>query len=422
MKPIPRRVNRMIPVAAAGLLVGTSMTATDWPQFRGPYRGGTVHEAGLLESWAEGQPTVVWRRSIGTGYSAVSAVGDRLYTMDADESQEHVLCLDAATGETLWKVDAGEFVQAELGDGGPRSTPSVVGGIVYTTTSQALLLALEAADGKLIWKKDLQEIGPSPRFGYAASALIDGEVVILEVGDKDKSPGIVALDRKTGEVRWSSLEGAAGYSSAIVAEIGGVRQYVVFRRAGQEAAGLSTTGEVLWRFPTPDALAAIVMPIFMPPDRIFLSTSDDSFGGHMIRVLAGDEGFEAEELWSERLMRNHFNTSVLVDGHLYGFDNGTLRCLDAATGEKRWAKRGFGKGSVVASGDLLYVLSDAGLVVLVRASPAGFEELGRSQVMEGRSWTAPSLANGRLYLRDFDEIVSLDVGGAVSKSSQEGAP
>ena len=383
---------------------------------------GTIEVPGLLESWAEGQPTVVWRQPIGTGYSAVTAVGDRLYTMDADENLEHVLCLDMATGKMLWKVDAGEFVQAELGDGGPRSTPTVVDGVVYTTTSQALLQALDAEDGTMIWKRDLTEMGPSPRFGYAASALVEGDTVILEVGDKDKSPGIVALDRKTGEVAWSSLEGPAGYSSAIVAEIGGVRQYVAFRRAGQEAVGLSTSGEVLWRFPTPDALAAIVMPIFMPPDRIFLSTSDDSFGGHMIRVLAGDEGFEAEELWSERLMRNHFNTSVLVDGHLYGFDNGTLRCLDAATGEKRWAKRGFGKGSVVASGDLLYVLSDAGLVVLVRASPAGFEELGRSQVMEGRSWTAPSLANGRLYLRDFDEIVSLDVGGAVSKSSQEGAP
>ena len=383
---------------------------------------GTIEMPGLLESWAEGQPTVVWRQPIGTGYSAVTAVGDRLYTMDADETQEHVLCLDAATGETLWKVDAGEFVQAELGDGGPRSTPTVVDSVVYTTTSQALLLALDANDGKLIWKKDLTEMGPPPRFGYAASALVDGETVILEVGNEDESPGIVALDRETGEVAWSSLEGPAGYSSTIVAEIGGVRQYVAFRRAGQEAVGLSTSGEVLWRFPTPDALAAIVMPIFMAPDRIFVSTSDDSFGGHMIRILRGDDGFEVEELWSERLMRNHFNTSVLVDGHLYGFDNGTLRCLDAATGEKRWAKRGFGKGSVVASGDLLYVLSDAGLVVLVRASPEGFEELGRSQVMEGRSWTAPSLANGRLYLRDFDEIVSLDIRGAAMKSSQEGEP
>ena len=200
-----------------------------------------------------------------------------------------------------------------------------------------------------------------------------------------------------------------------------MRQYVVFRRAGQEVAGLSTSGEVVWHFPTPDALAAIVMPLFMPPDRVFVSTSDDSFGGHMIRIVPGDEGFEVEELWSERLMRNHFNTSVLVNGYLYGFDNGTLRCLDAASGEKRWAKRGFGKCSVVASGDLLFVLSDAGMVVLVRASPEGFGELGRLQVTEGRSWTAPSVANGRMYLRDFDEIVSLDIRGAEAEA-EEGAP
>ena len=284
------------------------------------------------------------------------------------------------------------------------------------------LLALQAEDGAVIWQKDLTEMGPSPRFGYAASPLIDGDAVILEVGEKDKSPGIVALDRKTGERLWSSLDGPAGYSSAIAVEIDGVRQYVAFRRAGQEAVGLSTSGEILWRFPTPDALAAIVMPIFMAPDKIFVSTSDDSFGGHMIRIVRQDGEFQSEEVWSERLMRNHFNTSVLVDGHLYGFDNGTLRCLDAASGEKRWAKRGFGKGSVVSSGGLLFVLSDAGLVALVDASPEGFEERGRSQIMEGRSWTAPSLADGRLYLRDFDEIVSLDIRGATAATSQEGAP
>jgi len=197
---------------------------------------------------------------------------------------------------------------------------------------------------------------------------------------------------------------------------------VAFRRAGQEAVGLSTSGEVLWRFPTPDALAAIVMPIFMAPDRVFLSTSDDSFGGHMIQITRQGEEFQAKEVWSERLMRNHFNNSVLVDGHLYGFDNGTLRSIDASTGEKKWAKRGFGKGSVVASGNLLFVLSDAGLVALVRVSPERFEELGRAQVMEGRSWTAPSLANGRLYLRDFDEIVSLDLRGDAATGGQEGAP
>jgi outer membrane protein assembly factor BamB len=411
----------LVLASVIGLLAAAATGAADWPQFRGPQRAGTVDEPGLLQAWGAGEPAVVWRRAIGSGYSAVTVVGDRLYTMDADASQEHVLCLDAVTGKTRWQVDAGDFVQAELGDGGPRSTPTVVDDVVYTTTSQATLLALDAGDGRLIWQRDLTEFGPTPRFGYATSALVDDRVVIVEVGDKDRTPGVVALDRATGELVWSGLEGPAGYSSAIATEIGGVRQYIFFRRAGQEAVGLSTDGEILWRFATPDALAAIVMPIHVPPDRVFLSTSDDSFGGHMIRILPGTDGFTAEELWSERLMRNHFNTSVLVDGYLYGFDNGTLRCLDAATGEKRWGKRGFGKGSVVAAGDLLYVLSDAGLVALVRATAEGFEELGRRQVMEGRSWTAPSLAHGRLYLRDFDEIISLAIGDTAAAAA-EGTP
>jgi len=403
------------------MLLASVAGAADWPQFRGSQREGIGSEEDLLTSWSESQPTVVWRQSIGTGYSAVTAVGDRLYTMDADESQEHVLCLDAATGKTLWKIEAGEFVQAELGDGGPRSTPTVVDEVVYTATSQSRLLALDAKDGSLLWAKDLTEWGKVPRFGYAVSPLVDGDVVIVEVGDKDKSPGVVALDKKSGELRWSSLEGPAGYSSALPVEIGGVRQYVLFRRAGQEAVSLSTAGEVLWRFPTPKALASIVMPIFMAPDRIFLSTSDDQFGGHMIRIRRQGEVFAAEEIWSERLMRNHFNTSVVVNEHLYGFDNGTLRCLDAASGERRWAKRGFGKGSAVAADTLLFVLSDAGLAALVRATPEGYQELGRLQVMEGRSWTAPSIANGRLYLRDFDEIVSLELRGGAGVA-QEGAP
>ena len=404
------------------LLAAPLAHAADWSQFRGPDRAGVGEEEGLLDSWIDTQPTEVWRQSLGTGYSAVTAVGDRLYTMDADESQEHVLCLDAATGETVWKVDVGPFAPAELGDGGPRSTPTVEAGVVYTATYQSRLLALDAKDGSILWERDLTELGKVPRFGYSVSPLVDEGRVIVEVGDAEKSPGIVALDRQSGETLWSSLEGPAGYSSAVVAQIHGVQQYLLFRRAGQEAVSLSTSGEVLWRFPTPDALATIVVPIFVAPDRVFLSTSDDSFGGHMIRIVHDGGEFRAEEVWSERLMRNHFNTSVLVDGYLFGFDNGTLRCFNAETGERCWAKRGFGKGSVVAADGLLYVLSDAGLVALVRASPEGYEELGRLQVMEGRSWTAPSIANGRLYLRDFDEIVSLDIRGDTATGSQEGAP
>jgi outer membrane protein assembly factor BamB len=181
------------------LFVASLAGAADWPQFRGTDREGVGSEEGLLTTWEEGQPAIVWRQPIGTGYSAVTIVGGRLYTMSADDSHEHVLCLDAATGETVWKVEAGSFVQAELGDGGPRSTPTVDDGVVFTATSQSSLLALDADDGSILWTRDLTELGKVPRFGYSTSPLVDQGVVIVEVGDPDKSPGIAAFDRVTGQ-------------------------------------------------------------------------------------------------------------------------------------------------------------------------------------------------------------------------------
>jgi outer membrane protein assembly factor BamB len=149
------------------------------------------------------------------------------------------------------------------------------------------------------------------------------------------------------------------------------------------------------------------MPLFVPPDRVFVSTSDDHFGGLMIRVFEQDGLFRTEELWSERLMRNHFNTSVAVGGHIYGFDNGTLRCLDVDSGRRRWAKRGFGKGSLCAAGLLLFVLGDDGTLALVHAAPDGYREAGRIQATEGR-----------LYVRDFDEIVCFDLRATAARKPE----
>jgi hypothetical protein len=260
-----------------------------------------------------------------------------------------------------------------------------------------------------------------PRFGYSMSPLVDGDQVLVLAGKREEGPGIIAFDRMTGEVKWEALSGPAGYSSPLVAEIGGQKQYVHTTFTG--VVGLSTEGEVLWSHDT-GPKSPLAMPIFIAPDKVFVATADDHFGGLMVRVTHGEQGFVAEELWKERLMRNHFNTSVAVDGFVYGFDNATFRCLDAETGKRMWAYRGFGKGSLISAGSLLYVLADNGTVVLVRASSEGFEELGRAKPMEGRSWTEPSLADGHLYVRDMNELVRLDVRGetttmaSTSKSSE----
>jgi outer membrane protein assembly factor BamB len=393
---------------AALCVVSGSADAAEWPQFRGPDRQGTSAESGLLAGWAAGQPAELWRRSIGVGYSSVTIAGDRLYTMAAVEGEELVLCLDPSSGDELWRAAVGPSKASDMDDSGPRSSPTVVDGVVYAASSAARLVALSAADGAPLWQRDLTSQESAPRFGYSISPLVDAGQVVVEAGASEEDPGVLALEARTGELRWSALAGPAGYSSPIVVEIAGRRQYVFFRRAGAEVVALSPGGEVLWRHPTA-ALAIVTMPVFLPPDRIFVASADDVFGGLMLRVSEVGGAFAVEEVWSERLMRNHFNTSVLVDGHLYGFDNGTFRCLDAETGEKKWARRGLGKGSLLAAGDLLFLLGDDGSLVLAPASPEGFREAGRVQAMNGRAWTSPSLAGGRIYMRDFDEIVAYDV-------------
>lgn len=395
-------------LVAALALSGGIAVAGDWPQFRGPDRHGIGDGEGLLRDWTHQAPVERWRRTIGAGYSGVTAVGDRLYTMATDGEKEWLLCLDGENGDLLWRLSAGPAGTSDLGDHGPRSTPTVARGAVFTASSAARLVVASAEDGRLLWERDLTEFGAAPRFGYAVSPLVDGELVLVEAGGGDDAPGILAFDRTSGELRWSALSGPAGYSSPIVVEIADQRQYVFFRRAGAEVVAVSPQGEALWRHPT-TALAIIVTPIFLPPDRIFVASADDVFGGLMLRVGVSDGAWSVEELWSERRMRNHFNSSVAIGGHLYGFDNGTFRCLDAASGEPRWGRRGFGKGSLVAADDLLLVLGDDGTLALVEASPEAYREHGRLRAMSGRAWTAPTLAGGRVYLRDFDEIVSYDL-------------
>lgn len=392
--------------------------ADEWPQYRGANRDGQAGVEGLLHSWIEAQPGEAWRRPIGMGFSAISIADGKVYTMEANETEEAVLAIDASTGETIWRKVVGETEEFFPG-GGPRTTPTVTDGMIYTVSSHSRFLAMRADDGEILWERNLQDYGPVPRYGYSASPLVDGTRVLVLVGDRQKQPGVAAFDRATGELLWEALDGPAGYASPIVAEIDGVRQYIFSTFVS--ITGLSTDGEVLWTHET-GPKTALPMPVFVAPDAVFVSTADDQFGGLMIRVTRGEAGFQTEEVWKERLMRNHFNTSVLIDGYLYGFDNSTFRCLDAATGKKLWAKRGFGKGSLVAAGNLLYVLSDDGVAALVHASPEGYVEAGRMQVMEGRSWTAPSLADGHIFMRDFDEMVALDVRGSGGEMAASAAP
>lgn len=377
----------------------------DWPQFRGIERDGISPEKGLLRSWPEGGPKVLWKKPLGSGFASIAISGDRLYTMAVEGETESALCFDA-TGKEIWRTPLSSVFPEVFGNG-PRSTPTIDGDVVYALAAPGKLHALRKADGSRIWEVDLvKEFGSKlPNRGFASSPLIDGDLLLLEVGG-GAGKAIAALDKKTGKTRWTALDGDAGYTSPLAVTVDGVRQYVFLRTIVGDIVSLLPDGTVHWKYAWKGG--AIASPLFIPPNRIFASASDD-IGSVLLEIGKAEGKGTVREVWANRLMKNHFSSSVLHEGHIYGFDNATLKCIEASTGEQKWVQRGFGKGSLILADGLLFVLSDRGVLSLVEAIPSGYVEKGKLQATEGKAWTAPTLSQGKLFLRDEDEMIVLDV-------------
>ncbi len=403
----------------AGALAPALAAGADWPQYMGPGRDGASAEEGLLATWPEGGPPELWRKAFGPAFSGMAVAGGRLYSADSDGELDYAFCLDAESGEERWRTAIGPVWVNDLGNG-PRSTPAVAGGGVYVISGQGHLAALAAEDGRLLWSSDLKErFGLEQlHFGFSTAPIVEGELVLAEVGGEDAS--IVAFDRATGEERWRAAGGLAAYSSPVRLDFGGVDQLVYVNRDG--VVSVSPEGKVVWSHPfAPGASVKPALPTFVEPDLLMVSASYD-IGALALRMTVvperasgatGSQGVSVEEVWQSRVMRNHFNSSVAAGGHIYGFDNATFKCIEAATGEQRWAKRGrMGKGSLIYADDHFLVLTETGRLLLVEASPDAYVEKAAVQVLEGRCWTAPSLSGGRLFLRNGEEMLALDLRAA----------
>ena len=398
---------RWIPPLAAACWL--SAYAADWPQWRGPNRDGISKETGLLDSWPAGGPHLFWKtQGLGEGYSSFAVVGDRLYTQGQQGNQEFVIAFDTRTGKQLWKTPSGRAYHESRGHG-PRGTPTIDGNRLYALAADGTLVCLDTATGERIWGMNIVERfgGHVPTWGISESPLLDGDRVIVTPGGPGAS--VVALDKIKGNLLWKSQSDPAGYSSPISFDASGSRKVVVFTARG--AMGLDlTNGDLQWRYDkVANRTANIATPI-VHDGFVFLS-SDYGTGCALLKLTQGGRVGGASEIYFNRDMRNHYSTSVLIGDTVYGFSSGILTAMKFLTGEVAWRNRSVGKGSVTYAEGRLYALSEEGVMGLIDATPEGYTERSRFEIHRGSfpTWTPPVIANGKLYLREQDNLYCYDI-------------
>ncbi len=379
--------------------------AEDWPQWRGPQRNGVSAEKGWLDKWPASGPATAWKAQVGLGFSSFVIAHGRVFTLGHADEKDTVWCLDAATGKVVWK----HSYPAELGDkfyeGGATGTPTVAGDRVFTLSRWGDVFCFEAVTGKIVWSKNVQtETGaPIPDWGFTGAPLVHENLLVLNVGDAG-----LALDQATGKIAWRSANKNAGYSTPLPIQRDG-RWLALFGNGTSYVAIDPRDGKEAWRVRWITEYGVNASDPIVDGDRMFLSTGYGK-GGGLFQLGAG----EPEAGWKTKKLRTQLNAAVLYQGHLYGIDGDTtqkaaLKCLDFATGEEKWTQPGFGSGGVIIADGKLIALGGTGELSVAPATPAGFTPTARAQVLGGKCWTAPVLANGFIYCRNGrGDVVCVD--------------
>jgi outer membrane protein assembly factor BamB len=379
-------------ILVAALLAATA-SAADWPQWRGPNRNGISSES-ISTSWPADGPKVLWRASVGTGFSSISISQGRAYTMGNTNNEDTVWCFDAAIGKTLWKHTYAAQLSPQWYEGGPGSTPTVDGNRVFTISKWGNVFCLDAAKGTVVWQRDLRQDGVKPnRWGFAGSPLVWGELVILNAGTAG-----IALDRNTGRIAWSNGTDPGGYASP-TRFVSGAGECVLIFAAKHLVALDPQSGHELWRQSWETAWDTNITDPLVHGGSIFISSFSRGCG--LFSVADG----KPVMTYTNSILRNHLSAGILVGEYLYAFNGEAkqetdFRCLHLPTGELKWARKDPAFGSLIMAGDKLVVLSEKGELLLGQASPEEFKPLARAKVLGGVCWTPPALANGRLYIRN----------------------
>ncbi|MEK7407765.1 MAG: PQQ-binding-like beta-propeller repeat protein [Acidobacteriota bacterium] len=380
-------------------------TGADWPGFRGPHRDGIIPGVRIETDWSASPPVELWRRPIGPGWSSFAVRSDLLYTQEQRGDGEVVACYNVTTGKPVWTHrDAARFWESNAG-AGPRATPTLSNGRVYTFGATGILNALDAGDGAVVWSRNAaSDTGTKvPGWGFASSPLVVDDVVIVAAAGR-----LVAYDLATGDPRWSGPARGAGYSSPHLLTIDGVAQVLLLSGAGAISVA-PADGTLLWEHRWPSG-SAIVQPALASDGDVLISTSDSAggVGTRRIAVAHGPHGWTIEERWTSVGLKPYFNDFVVHDGHAFGFDGSILACIDLKDGKRKWKGGRYGHGQLVLfpDQDLLLVLSEEGELALVGAAADQFRELARFPAIEGKTWNHPVLVGDVLLVRNGQEMVA----------------
>ncbi|MDA2937055.1 PQQ-binding-like beta-propeller repeat protein [Acidobacteria bacterium AH-259-A15] len=385
------------------------------PHGRNPSQNESSRGKGVFKTEKPGLE-VVWKKSLGSGYSRVVVVEGRAITMFSDGEFDHLVALDAATGEEIWRYKIANTYRGHDGsDDGPISTPTVDEGVIYGLGRKGHLFTVRFANGREIWSKKIdEELGAkAPFLGFATTPIIEAEVLVVQMGGPD-GRSICGFNKKTGERLWSIGDDKVGYQSSAVLTLAGQRQVVAV--SNQVMMGiLPQTGELLWKYQhSTTELDGSSQPIPLGEDKFLLTSSFSEYWSNaaLYQVKKTEDGFAVEEIWRSNALKRSFAVPVLYGKHLYGFNGRFLTCVDPATGKEVWKSRPpGGRGLILVDGHLV-IFAPKGVVVVAAASPEGYREKARLQISDRGSFTSPTFANGRIFVRNLTHITSIGVSEA----------
>jgi outer membrane protein assembly factor BamB len=379
-------------------------TGADWPGFRGPGRDSIVRGVRIETDWSKSPPVELWRQPIGPGWSSFAVRGDLLYTQEQRGDDEIVAAYSVTTGKPVWRHrDAARFWESNAG-AGPRATPTVSNGRVYTFGATGILNALDAGNGAVVWSRNAAADTDVkvPIWGFASSPLVVDDVVIVAAAGK-----LVAYDVATGQPRWYGPDGGGGYSSPHLMTIDGVAQILLLSSAGATSVA-PLDGAVLWEHAWPGG--AIVQPALTADGDVLIHAlaMTGGMGTRRLAVAHGSGRWTVEERWTSNGLKPYFNDFVVHQGHAFGFDGSYLAAIDLEDGKRKWKGGRYGQGQLVLLPDqgLLLVLSEQGELALVKAAPDQFTELARLSAIEGKTWNHPVLVGDLLLVRNGQEMVA----------------